>query len=167
MAIQFNKLDKLIVITSGQITITIQELIDTVRDFEDNVENMEVAQIANATGKQDLGGGTAVGITFELINDWRIAFSGWQGPTDKSVFVTGGNTVATNQFDNNPIAPDDSPFTQVTIQQSTSPSIIGVTAGEIATAVWDANTATHTSGTTFGEMVGKKLLTFIKFMGAK
>ena len=167
MAIQFNKSDKLIVVTSGQITVTIQELIDEVRDVEDNVVNMELDQIANATGKQDLGGGTAVGITFELINNWRIAFSGWQGPDEKPVFVTGGNLVATNDFNNNPIAASGSPNTYVTVQQSTSPSIAGVTAAEIAAAVWDANTTTYTSGTTFGEKVGQKLLTFIKFMGAK
>jgi hypothetical protein len=167
MAIEFNKHQKLIVVTSGQTTVTIQELINEIRDYEDNGENMELAQIANATGKQDLGGGTSVGITLELINNWRIAFSGWQGPDEKPVFVTGGNTVATNVFNNNPIAASGSPFTYATVQQSTSPSIAGVTAAEIASAVWDANTATHTSGTTFGEKVGQKLLTFIKFMGAK
>ena len=167
MAIEFSKPDKLIVVTSGQTTVTIQALINAVRDYEDDAANMEIAQIANAAGKQDLGGGTAVGITFELINNWRIAFSGWQGPDEEPVFVTGGNLVATNIYNNNPIAASGSPNTYVTVQQSTSPSIAGVTAAEIASAVWDANTATYTSGTTFGEKVGQKLLTFIKFMGAK
>lgn len=167
MAIAFNKSNKLIVITSGQTSETIQNLIDNIRDYEDNDVNMDLLQIANASGKQDLGGGAQVGITLELINNWRIAFSGWQGPSDQPVSIAGGNLVATNIYNNNPISPDDSPFTNVTIQQSTSPSIVGVTAEEIATAVWDANTAAHTSGTTFGEKVGDKLLTFLKFMGAK
>ena len=65
----------------------------SIRDYEDNGQNMEVAQIANATGKQALGGGVLVGITLELINDWRIAFSGWTGPTTQSVSVGGGNLV--------------------------------------------------------------------------
>jgi len=167
MAIEFNKTDKLVLVTSGQVSVTIQELIDEIRDYEDNPVNMEIAQIANATGKQALGGGVSVGITLELINDWRIAFSGWQGPSEQAISIVGGNLVATNSFNNIPVAPDDSPNTYMFIAQSTSASIAGVLPTEIASAVWDAPTATYTSGLTFGEKVGQKLLTFIKFMGAK
>ncbi len=110
MAIEFAKATKIINVTSGQTTVFIQDLIDGIRDYEDNVENMELARIANASGKQNLGGGALVGITLELINDWRIAFSGWNGPVAQAVSVAGGNLVATNIFDNVPVSPADSPI---------------------------------------------------------
>lgn len=121
MAIEFAKATKVINVTAPQTSVFIQDLIDAIRDYEDNIVNMELLQIANATGKQDLGGGVLVGITLELINDWRIAFSGWFGPSTQGVSVGGGNLVATNQFSNNPILP--TPFTQVAVQSSSSATI--------------------------------------------
>lgn len=167
MAIEFNKANKLICVTSGQTTVTIQDLIDNIRDFEDSVSGIDVAQIANATGKQDLGGGSQVGITLELINDWRLCFSGWV-PSDPAitVFVTGGNLVATNSFNNNPISSSDSPDTYATIQQSTSPSIVGVTSTEIADAVWDVSTSNYQTAGTTGKQQ-KDNLTVPKFLGLK
>jgi hypothetical protein len=168
MGIQFNKPDRLIVVTSGQISVTVQTLINEIRNYEDNPENMELDTIANATGKQDLGGGAQVGITLQLVNDWQIAFSGWAGTSPhQSVSIAGGNITAVNSFDNRPIDATSSIDTFITIQQSTSPSIIGTTSAEIASAVWNANTETYTSNTTFGEKVGNKLLTVAKFLGLK
>lgn len=43
----------------------------------------------------------------------------------------------------------------------------GPTAGEIADAVWDEATADHEAAGTYGLKVGKKLLTFIKFIATK
>ncbi|MHA2264410.1 MAG: hypothetical protein ACXAEN_18610 [Candidatus Thorarchaeota archaeon] len=166
MSIEFDRTNRLVLITSGQTSVTVQNLVNSVRDYEDNPANMDLQQIVNATGKQVLGGGAQVGITAELINDWRIAFSGWQGPSEEPVFVTGGNTVATNQYGNNPVSADNSPYTSITIQQSTSPSIIGVTADEIAAAVWDATVSGFADTGTMGKQQSS-LLTVGKFLGLK
>lgn len=40
-------------------------------------------------------------------------------------------------------------------------------AAEIADAVWDETTSTHTTSGTFGNHVGKKLLSVAKFLGLK
>ena len=102
--------------------VTIQELVNAIRDYEDELDFFDYGHIANASGKQDLGGGSQVGITLELINDWRIQFESPGGPTTITVYVRGGNLVATNSFGNNPIKPSD--YVTVIIAQSSSPTII-------------------------------------------
>ena len=134
MALVFDKALKVITVEKPQRELTIQDLHDDIRLFEEKNHNLEVAQIVNASGKQDLGGGILVGITLELINDWRLAF---EARTDQEVedegfppvaeggtvlcFVRGGNLVATNIYNNNPIFATQN--TQVTIAQSSSATI--------------------------------------------
>ena len=134
MALVFDKNLKVITVEKPQRELTIQDLHDEIRLFEEKNQNLEVAQIVNASGKQDLGGGIQVGITLELINDWRLAF---EARTDQEVedegfppvveggtvlcFVRGGNLVATNIYNNNPIFATQN--TQVTIAQSSSATI--------------------------------------------
>ena len=44
---------------------------------------------------------------------------------------------------------------------------ISVSAPTVADAVWDEATADHATSATFGEKVGKKLLTFAQWVGLK
>ena len=131
MALVFDKSLKVITVEKPQRELSIQDLHDEIRLFEEKNQNLEVAQIINASGKQDLGGGVQVGITLELINDWRLAF---EERTDQEVIdegfpaggvvlctVSGGNLVATNSFNNNPIYPTEN--VQVIISQSSSATI--------------------------------------------
>lgn len=122
----FFKLAKIIEVDTPQTNVTVQDLVNQIRDYEDNLLcGMDILQLANATGKDCLGGCPTVqtGITLTLLNDWRVRFENQCGPCTIQVDVTGGNLVAINAFCNNPIAP--STFTQVTIQSSVSASIIG------------------------------------------
>ena len=118
----FFKYEKVIQVDSPQTSVTIQDLINQIRNYEELLINLDYGTIANAYGKQALGGGAFIGITLELINDWRIAFEARAGPSTDLCIVSGGNLVAINQYANNPIKPTT--FTQVNIAQSTSPSII-------------------------------------------
>jgi len=52
---------------------------------------MDNPSLANCTGKQALGGGKFVGLTLELLDDWRISF-GDKGAQTFCV-ITGGNLV--------------------------------------------------------------------------
>jgi len=130
MAIIFDKTNKVILIEKDQTEITIQNLINAIRDWEDELVNLEEASAASATGKQDLGAGVKVGITLELINNWRIQFEARDGPNYISCIVTGGNLVATNDYDDNPIKP--SAFTQITIAQSSSATVSEGTGGGLS-----------------------------------
>jgi len=122
MALVFDKATKIITIESPQTTISIQDLHDDIRLFEHLAQNLEEGTIANASGKQSLGGGVTVGITLELVNNWRIAFAARPGPDTVNCTVTGGNLVATNDYENNPVYP--TAYTQVTISQSSSATVI-------------------------------------------
>lgn len=103
-------------------SVTVQELVNAIREYEEELDFFDYGHICNAFGKQDLGGGVQVGITLELINDWRIQFETPGPSTTITVYVKGGNLVAVNSFSNNPIKPSD--YVTVIIAQSTSPSII-------------------------------------------
>lgn len=119
MALTFDFINSIIEVSSPSTSISLQTLINEIRDEEDElVPSMSYSQIANAFGKQDLSGGVQVGITLVLLDDWKLRFEARSGPNTVACEVTGGNLVAES---GNPIAP--SAFTQVTIAQSSSPTI--------------------------------------------
>lgn len=71
--------------------ITIQSMVNQIRTWEDNQVNLSYPRLLLATGKEDLGSGTKVGITAVLENA-RIKFAERGSPTVCS--VSGGNLVA-------------------------------------------------------------------------
>lgn len=91
MSISFNRVNKWIVINAPQTVVTIQDLINTVRNYEDDIENLDLPKIANCSGKQDIGGGVLVGLTIELLDGWKIRFEDRAGPAYTTCYVTGGN----------------------------------------------------------------------------
>lgn len=118
----FFKTEKVIQVDNPQTSVTCQDLINQIRLYEENLNNLDYPLIANAYGKQALGAGSYIGITLELVNDWRIAFEARSGPETTACTVSGGNLVAINQYGNNPLKA--TAFTQVNIAQSSSPTII-------------------------------------------
>jgi len=121
-ALTFLKNERIIQVDAPQTTVDIQDLVNQIRVYEANLLNLDYPSLANASGKQSLGGGSYVGITLELINNWRLAFEARSGPDTVLCTVAGGNLVATNIYSNNPISP--TAFTQVNIAQSSSATII-------------------------------------------
>jgi len=119
MALDFDFYNSIITIPSPDTSITIQELIDGIRDMEDEPIAMAYGHIADAYGKQDLGNGVKVGISLVLMSPWRVAFAARSGPDTVSCRIDGGNLVG--GLDNNPIAP--TAFTQVTMANSSSATI--------------------------------------------
>jgi len=109
-------------VPSPDTSITCQEIYDQCRDYEDEPANMDLSSLISGAGKDSLGGSQYVGLTITLLDGWRLAFEARPGPTWVSCTVTGGNMVAVNVYDNNPIYP--TAYTQVQIRQSTSPSIV-------------------------------------------
>jgi len=115
---------RIITVAAPSTSITIQDLHDTCRDIEDNLpESMEFDKLIDSAGKEPLGGGSYVGITATLQNA-KLAFEARPPSTFVSCTVTGGNLVAVDASGNNmdPIQVTD--YTQVTISQSSSPTII-------------------------------------------
>ena len=114
---------RVVTILSPITDITIQDLTNQIKDWEDEPSNLSFPKLLLTFGKQTLGSGAFVGITAVLQNT-KISFEARPGPTEVLCTITAGNLVAIdiNGANMNPIEP--TAFTQVVIQQSTSPSII-------------------------------------------
>ena len=72
--ISFDRVNRIITVAAPSTEVTIQDLLDTIRDWEDEPSQLNLASLATAGGKDSLGGGEFTGITLTLINDWRLAF---------------------------------------------------------------------------------------------
>lgn len=175
VTINFSASPRVITVAAPATTISIQDLVDTLRSLE--AENLSYDSLLTASGKDSLGAGSYVGITCSLLNS-QIAFAARGGPNYTQCTITGGNLVAVGAdrvTSISPVYPTD--FTQVIVSQSTSPTLVVTdgsgstpvvvpTAAEIAAAVWDKLPGTPQSGS-FGEIVSKKLLTLLNFIGLK
>jgi len=115
----FDFYNSIIEVPDPDTTLDIQYLVNQIRDTEDELSPaMPYSKIMDAYGKQPLGGGTYVGITVMLLDNWRVRFEARSGPDTVSCLVSGGNLVAES---GNPIAP--SAYTTVSLAQSSSPTI--------------------------------------------
>lgn len=123
MAYSFDFINNIINVTSPQVEVTCQELINEIRNIEDEQINIGYPSIASATGKQSLGGGVTVGITIELLNNWQVKF--WNG--NYIAKVTGGNLVG--GLGGDPIA--YSAGVQVLLIQSAASTIVTTGSGPL------------------------------------
>ncbi|MFA7301579.1 MAG: right-handed parallel beta-helix repeat-containing protein [Candidatus Shapirobacteria bacterium] len=119
MAFVFDFYNSIIEVSAPDTSITIQALLNAIRDMEDEPLALPYGKIADAYGKQDLGNGVLVGITMVLMSPWRVKFESRPGPDTVSCRIDGGNLVG--GLDGNPIAP--SAFTQVTMANSSSATL--------------------------------------------
>ncbi len=151
MALVFNQHTQIIDVTSPQVTVVVQDLINAIRQEEESYIGLAYNKIANASGKEDLGGGVATGITINLLENWQLRF--WSGTYTAS--ITGGNLVGGPA--GNPVA--YTPGVQVKLVQSAASTIV-TTGGSALTqdehdklmagldmsipdAVWDELLAAH------------------------
>jgi len=101
--------------------IAVQNLVNQIREWEHELLNLGYDKLLSASGKEELGGSTLVGITAKLENA-KLKFEGRESPTLCN--VSGGNLVAVDSSGNVifPIEPSDN----VTVQlaQSSSATLI-------------------------------------------
>ena len=103
-------------LTDGD-SITVQSLVNQIRQWEQTVEALPYDKLLSASGKEDLGGNILVGITAKLENT-KLMFEA-RG-TATTCYVGGGNLVAVNASGVSmfPIEPS----TNVTVQLTKSSS---------------------------------------------
>lgn len=149
---------RIITVAAPSTDVTIQDLLDTCRELEDDIYNMVYDPLASAAGKENLGGGVRVGITITLLNA-VLAFEARPGPTYTQCTVSGGNIVAvdSNGETVSPIYP--TAFTQVLTSASSSATLQGISATEIANAVWDEPLSNHVTAGTVAEALSNAGLT--------
>ena len=68
LKVDFLEDPRIIEVEAPSTEITMQDLIDTLRDKEAEFSGMPFDKLTNASGKEDLGGGVLVGITADLQN---------------------------------------------------------------------------------------------------
>jgi hypothetical protein len=142
MALSPNWLTKQIEVSSPQVVITAQDLINDIRDFEYSWDGMAYERIADASGKEDLGNGVSVGITVSLLSPWQILW--YVG--NYIATISGGNLVG--GLGGDPVA--YTAGVQVVIIQSAASTVVATGSGvlpsdveDIKDAVWDAQTSDH------------------------
>ena len=80
MSYTFDKTNKWIIVDAPETEVVIQDLYNNIRDYEDEYHVMDMHHLADASGKEELGGGVYVGITLKLLDGWKL----------KNVFKAGG-----------------------------------------------------------------------------
>lgn len=90
MTLTFYKPLRIVEVDLPDTSISMQNLINGIRDWEDDLENMEVYEIIAGAGKEELGGGVSVGITLTL-KGWRVKFADRLGPEWVVCNLDGGN----------------------------------------------------------------------------
>jgi len=102
-------------------SITIQSLVNQIRDWEDEQANLSYPYLLIASGKEVLDESTKVGITAVLINT-KLKFADRTSPTDCDIY--GGNLVAVD-VDGYPInAVEYAENVTVTIAKSSSATLV-------------------------------------------
>ena len=89
----FNSSPRVITVNAPSTEIVIQDIIDSCRNKEASVEAIDNVELIDAAGKENLGGGTKVGLTATLQNA-QIAFEARLGPDWILCSIAGGNLVA-------------------------------------------------------------------------
>lgn len=142
---------RIITVAAPSVEVTIQDLHDTISDYQDSPEGGQYPHLIESAGKEVLGGGVLVGITATLQNA-LLAFEARSGPTYTQCNVSGGNLVAVDA-NGDPVTSPISPtaFTQVVIANSSSATLQEQDAIQYASfngGVWYDSTSSNT-GTTF------------------
>jgi len=93
MALSFDFQNTIIDISSPQVELDVQDLVNAIRTVEATVEGIAYPHILNASGKEVLadpaGGTVRVSITADIQGDWQLRF--WVG--DYTATIYGGNLV--------------------------------------------------------------------------
>ena len=164
MAISFDRINKLVIVGTPDTEVTVQQLINAVRDYEDEPSNLDVPSIATASGKEDLGGGLSIGITMKLI-DWKVKFDDRTAWT--SCEVKGGNLICWDTYTQkyvNPVSP--AAYVTSVRTSSVSAAIIENDHLAIADTVWDEALSGHVQAGSIGEKI-KKLITTGEYIALK
>lgn len=122
LSIDLSTSPRIITVLAPVTTVSAQDLLNEIRDFEDELLPLDEDYLVDAAGKEDLGGGAAVGITLTLRNA-RVAFEARPGPAWTLCAVNGGNLVAVDALGVPMDAIEPTAYVTVNTQASSSPTI--------------------------------------------
>lgn len=150
VSIDWSVSPRIVTVASPSTEINVQDLYDTCMTLESQTTAIDDLHIIDAAGKEELGGGTSVGLTATFLNA-LLAFDARSGPQYIQCSVSGGNLVALESdlvtYTTTPISP--TAFTQVVVTAASSATISETAPEDTAVAVW-AYDPTLATGTTMG-----------------
>jgi hypothetical protein len=116
---KFDPINKVITVLAPDTEITVQDLINAIREWE--AEHLEWEKVAEASGKETIAPGIQTAITVKLLG-WRLKFEDRAEQT--TCLVRGGNLLAVDEKGNYmyPIAPASN--VTVIIAQSTAAALL-------------------------------------------
>lgn len=82
---------RIVTIASPSVEATVQDIHDTITNYEDSVQGGQFPRLILSAGKEDLGGGVTVGITSTL-QDAQIQFEGRTSPVESGAVSTNDTT---------------------------------------------------------------------------
>jgi hypothetical protein len=123
ISINWNASPRVIEVADTSDTVTMQDLVDTLRERETDFANLSYPHIVNSAGKEALGGGVSIAITLILQNA-QLKFADRSGPSFVTCYVLGGNLVAVDEdgYELDAIATSD--YVHVIVVRSSSSTLI-------------------------------------------
>ena len=89
IGVDFQPSPRIIEVADPSVEVTMQDLVDTLRITEQEfTKGLAFPKVANASGKDDLGGGVSVGITTSLQNA-KLSFEARTTPAETGAVTTG------------------------------------------------------------------------------
>jgi hypothetical protein len=91
----FDRVNKRVQVPAAFDEVTVQVLVDGIRQQEDELDYLDAPRLMSAVGKDPLGGGESTIITLTLEDGWQLEFQGGAGSVYR---VTAGNLIATDEL---------------------------------------------------------------------
>ena len=153
---EFDPVARIITVKAPTIDITLQELINAIQDWQDELIHMDVDNIALASGKQYLSTGVYVGLTIQLLN-WKIKFEDRPGPVWAFCSISGGNLVAVDGagVPMNPLS--TSTFINITLEKATSAALLAGSGGITVGDIWNEPKAGYIVPGSFGDYLDSQV----------
>lgn len=119
----FDKINRIITVAATDTEVTVQQITNAIRDWEDELINFDIPKVADAVGKEVLSSELQVGITLKLLN-WKLKFEDRPPPDWVDCVVSGGNLVAVDG-NNQPVNPiEPASYVTVTIARAVSAALL-------------------------------------------
>ena len=166
--VDFDGFNKLIIVHPEVTTLDIRTDVYSawINWHEDSGDNQRWPFAVRYSGMDAIPGGESGGIFF-LMNGWKLVID------FNKVAVSG--VLYSDTYDTAYWSSNGLPMYPATVSALVNNSVsyqnvvtgTALNAQEIREAVWNAPVSSHTATGTFGEFIGKKLLTLAKFLGLK
>jgi len=156
VSLSFDDVNKIITIAKPTVSVKVQELYDGIREWEDDLENMDIPKVCDAYGKQALTDTLYVGVTL-ILYDWKIKFEdrtvgeGWT-----TCEVVEGNLRTYDSGTTSYVSPiEPASYVTATLSSSASATIkeLDTLPADVAESVWNATASDYTVSGSFGELL--------------